>query len=56
MQLGKLVIKNWYFDVEWKKISGIHIDFSLNLKIILFHPLLDPQKSIYTKKRRTWKF
>ena len=31
------------------KLPGDHIDFNLNLKIIL-SPLFDAQKSIYTKK------
>ena len=31
------------------KLSGDHIDFNLNLKIILL-PLFDAQKSIYTRK------
>ena len=37
------------------KLLGDHIDFNLNLKIIL-SPLFDAQKSIYTKKTRTWNF
>ena len=31
------------------KLPGDHLDFNLNLKIIL-SPLFDAQKSIYTKK------
>ena len=34
------------------KLPGDHIDFDLNLKIIL-SPLFDAQKSIYTKKKKT---
>ena len=34
------------------KLPGDHIDFNLNLKIILLL-LLNAQKSIYTKKNRT---
>ena len=33
------------------KLPGDHIDFDLNLKIIL-SPLFDAQKSIYTKKKK----
>ena len=32
------------------KLPGDHLDFNLNLKIIL-SPLFDAQKSIYTKKK-----
>ena len=33
------------------KLPGDHIDFNLNLKIILSH-LFDTQQSIYTKKKK----